>query len=198
MSIAPSLPSANMSQTKTGMKEAASTELEHVATAPDQDYSRIDVEKTETLALESDYRTSMKTYVVLILMGITWGTCTLANVGPSSTYSHAVTELGGATIESWIPNAGLFPLIGLQPFWVQRPRHLHDSVANVSCLGHVCRSFWQEVVHRGWWSLWYCRQRRRRQCYVSWSHNWWSSAKWNWILSVCECLKLSDDCGGAD
>lgn len=106
-----------MSQTKTGMKEAASTELEHVATAPDQDYSRIDVEKTETLALESDYRTSMKTYVVLILMGITWGTCTLANVGPSSTYSHAVTELGGATIESWIPNAGLFPLIGLQPFW---------------------------------------------------------------------------------
>lgn len=78
------------------MEEAVSTELEHVATTLDQNDSRVNVEKTETLALENDYRTTMETYLVLVLSGLTWGTCTLAEVGPSSTYSDAVEELADA------------------------------------------------------------------------------------------------------
>lgn len=65
-----------------------------------------------------DYTMSIKTYVVLFFMGIIWGTCTLANVGPSSTYHHAIVDLGNESIQAWIPNAALFPLIGLQPIWV--------------------------------------------------------------------------------
>lgn len=74
---------------------------------------------TEPTALEADYSVSAKTCLVLFCMGMAWGTCTLANVGPSSTYSYAIEELGGTAIESWVPNAALFPLIGLQPIWVR-------------------------------------------------------------------------------
>lgn len=42
----------------------------------------------------------------------------MANVGPATTYSYAVQQLGGASLQTWIPNAALFPLIGLQPIWV--------------------------------------------------------------------------------
>ena len=64
------------------------------------------------------YRVSTRTYLVVILMGLTWGTCTMANIGPSTTYSHAVSDLGGSSVSAWIPNAALFPLIGIQPIWV--------------------------------------------------------------------------------
>ncbi|KPM41468.1 hypothetical protein AK830_g5098 [Neonectria ditissima] len=50
-------------------------------------------------------------------MGISWGTCTMANIGPSTTLSYAVNALGGSSISSWIPNAALIPLIALQPVW---------------------------------------------------------------------------------
>ncbi|KAG6354049.1 hypothetical protein INS49_005020 [Diaporthe citri] len=36
----------------------------------------------------------------------------MANVGPSTTYSYAVDQLGGTSLQTWIPNAALFPLIG--------------------------------------------------------------------------------------
>ena len=74
--------------------------------------------KTETTNLERIYGIRFKTLVVLFFMGLTWGTCTLANVGPSTTYTYAVAELGDSAIEAWIPNGALIPLIGLQPIWV--------------------------------------------------------------------------------
>lgn len=77
-----------------------------------------DVQISHIVSLEQEYHVSSKTYLVLLIMGLAWGTCTLANVGPSTTYSYAVAELGGVSIGSWVPNAGLFPLIGLQPLWV--------------------------------------------------------------------------------
>lgn len=76
------------------------------------------MQRFHTVDLEQEYHVSSKTYLVLLIMGLTWGTCTLANVGPSTTYSYAVAQLGGKSIGSWVPNAGLFPLIGLQPLWV--------------------------------------------------------------------------------
>ncbi|TVY85828.1 Efflux pump, partial [Lachnellula willkommii] len=75
------------------------------------------IQTSNTLDLEQEYQVSRRTYVVLLIMGLTWGTCTLANVGPSTTYSYAVAQLGGKSIGSWVPNAALFPLIGLQPLW---------------------------------------------------------------------------------
>ncbi|KAL3470316.1 major facilitator superfamily domain-containing protein [Aspergillus californicus] len=66
---------------------------------------------------EVEYKLSRMTLLALVFMSLSWGTCTLANVGPSSTYSSATAELGGQAISSWIPNAALFPLIGLQPIW---------------------------------------------------------------------------------
>ncbi|KAI8938277.1 hypothetical protein NX059_005935 [Plenodomus lindquistii] len=41
----------------------------------------------------------------------------MANIGPSTTHNYAVEDLGGESIASWIPNASLFPIIGLQPIW---------------------------------------------------------------------------------
>lgn len=79
--------------------------------------ANVPVERIETSVLEEQYHMSFRTYVVVACMGLTWGTATLANVGPSSTYSHAVAELGGSSISSWIPNAALFPIIGLIPVW---------------------------------------------------------------------------------
>lgn len=96
--------------------------LDHVRTQQHDD-AAIGLEPVATVALESEYRISFKTYAVLFFMGLTWGTCTLANVGPSSTYSYAVLELGGSTLQSWIPNAALFPLIGLEPVWVGPASH---------------------------------------------------------------------------
>jgi hypothetical protein len=78
------------------------------------------LERQDTVDLETTYHVTSKTYIVLLAMGLAWGTCTLGNVGPSTTYPYAVAELGGKTKESWIPNAGLFPLIGLQPIWVSK------------------------------------------------------------------------------
>lgn len=92
-------------------------ELEAVPTHQTIEYSNA-AERTTTAALESHYHTSIKTYLVLLVMGFAWGTCTLANVGPATTFSYAVADIGGVEVESWIPNAGLFPLIGLQPVWV--------------------------------------------------------------------------------
>ncbi|CAK7207033.1 hypothetical protein SEUCBS139899_009841 [Sporothrix eucalyptigena] len=66
---------------------------------------------------DTEYRVSTRTYVVLVTMAIAWGTCTMANIGPSTTYSYAVEVLGGASIATWIPNASLFPIIALQPIW---------------------------------------------------------------------------------
>ncbi|KAF4334226.1 major facilitator superfamily transporter [Fusarium beomiforme] len=63
------------------------------------------------------YKLSTRTYIVLIVMGLTWGTCTMANIGPSTTSAGAASTLGGDAISSWIPNASLFPIIGLQPVW---------------------------------------------------------------------------------
>ncbi|KAI0123720.1 major facilitator superfamily domain-containing protein [Xylariales sp. AK1849] len=71
----------------------------------------------DTINSEESYKLSFRTYAVLFCLGVTWGTCTMANVGPSTTYQYAVAELGGASLQSWIPNAALFPLIGLQPMW---------------------------------------------------------------------------------
>lgn len=47
-----------------------------------------------------EYSLSKLTYVTLFFMSITWGTCTLANVSPSTTYCNAIAEVGGALIES--------------------------------------------------------------------------------------------------
>ncbi|KAJ0426771.1 major facilitator superfamily domain-containing protein [Aspergillus carlsbadensis] len=87
------------------------------AAAEHLELSSPSVEASQPLAGEVEYRVSRMTLLALVLMSLSWGTCTLANVGPSSTYSSAVAELGGQPISSWIPNAALFPLIGLQPVW---------------------------------------------------------------------------------
>lgn len=92
-------------------------ELSHAPTHESSGGQNVPVQHTETRVLEEQYRMSFRTYVVVACMGLTWGTATLANVGPSSTYSHAVAELGGESISSWIPNAALFPIIGLIPVW---------------------------------------------------------------------------------
>lgn len=94
---------------------------EHVEYSKDMaidDTVEAEIQKFSTVDLEQQYHVSRKTYLVLLIMGLTWGASTLANVGPSTTYSYAVSQLGGKSIGSWIPNAGLFPLIGLQPLWV--------------------------------------------------------------------------------
>ena len=67
---------------------------------------------------DSSYKLSTRTYLVLAAMAFAWGTCTMANIGPSTTYTYAVQDLGGGSISTWIPNASLFPIIGLQPIWV--------------------------------------------------------------------------------
>ena len=76
------------------------------------------VNVSETQTPDDYYQASTRTYLVVAIMGITWGTCTMANIGPSTTYSYAVKDLGGSTASAWIPNAALFPLIGIQPLWV--------------------------------------------------------------------------------
>jgi hypothetical protein len=99
-------------------KDVVSSEHEEqLETVPSQQSAELGTvaQRLDTVTLESQYHVSLRTYQVLLVMGIAWGTCTLANVGPSTTYSYAVAQLGGASKESWIPNAGLFPLIGLQP-----------------------------------------------------------------------------------
>lgn len=93
---------------------------------------------TNTVDLEQEYQVSRRTYIVLLIMGLTWGTCTLANVGPSTTYSYAVAQLGGKSIGSWVPNAALFPLIGLQPLWVSEP--CNDLCTCFFCLLSTCQS----------------------------------------------------------
>ncbi|KAI1629102.1 major facilitator superfamily domain-containing protein [Exophiala viscosa] len=72
---------------------------------------------TDTVALEHSYHTSLRTWTLIFILGLAWGTCTLANVGPGTTSSYVAKTFGGTTSSSWIPNAGLFPLIGLQPLW---------------------------------------------------------------------------------
>ncbi|KAF2022832.1 MFS general substrate transporter [Setomelanomma holmii] len=67
--------------------------------------------------LEASYKTSYKTWGVIFVLAIGWGTCTLANVGPSTTSSFVAKSLSGSESSAWIPNAALFPLIGLQPLW---------------------------------------------------------------------------------
>lgn len=68
--------------------------------------------------VEDAYKLSPRTILALVCMGISWGCVTMGNIGPSTTYHYVVDELGGAEIESWIANASLVPLIGLQPIWV--------------------------------------------------------------------------------
>ncbi|CZR69618.1 related to potential drug facilitator PEP5 [Phialocephala subalpina] len=95
-----------------------------VSSEHDENVQSIDIsdvgpnlKKLDTVDPEISYHVTSKTYLVLLVMGLAWSTCTLGNIGPSTTYTYCVTELGGKTKESWIPNAGLFPLIGLQPIW---------------------------------------------------------------------------------
>lgn len=107
-----------MAETKSVPDGVDKYELEYVSTQPGRDDGLNDLENSEIANLEEGYKERFKTYIVLLVMGVVWGTCTLANVGPSSTYTYAVAELGGSSVESWIPNAALFPLIGLQPVWV--------------------------------------------------------------------------------
>lgn len=96
-----------MSESKHDGSTCEDVQLETVPVAVSQSDSR-----------EESPQLSLRTYVVLFCLGITWGTCTMANVGPSTTYSYAVDQLGGTSLQTWIPNAALFPLIGLQPIWV--------------------------------------------------------------------------------
>ena len=119
-------------------KIATMVEHEHDAEASPTDAH---LERLETVELESGYHVHMRTYITLIVMGIAWGTCTLGNVGPSTTYTYAVKQLGGATKESWVPNAGLFPLIGLQPIWVSSDNGAkdlnHEKRANICPRGRL-------------------------------------------------------------
>lgn len=73
---------------------------------------------TDTTAAIVEYKTKLKTWLVIFVLGIGWGTCTLANVGPGTTSSFVAKSVSGTASSSWIPNAALFPLIGLQPLWV--------------------------------------------------------------------------------
>ncbi|CAH0033226.1 unnamed protein product [Clonostachys rhizophaga] len=76
-----------------------------------------DYDAGDSTSYHDSYRLSIRTYMVLTTMAFAWGTCTMANIGPSTTYSYAVAEVGGESISTWIPNASLFPIIGLQPIW---------------------------------------------------------------------------------
>ena len=82
----------------------------------EEDLSRY--QTVDTAMLEASYKTSHKTWGVVFVLAIGWGTCTLANVGPSTTSSFVAKTLSGSESSSWIANAALFPLIGLQPLWV--------------------------------------------------------------------------------
>ncbi len=68
--------------------------------------------------VEDAYKLSPRTILALVCMGISWGCVTMGNIGPSTTYHYVVDDLGGVEIESWVANASLVPLIGLQPIWV--------------------------------------------------------------------------------
>ncbi|KAI5922121.1 major facilitator superfamily domain-containing protein [Camillea tinctor] len=63
------------------------------------------------------YQLTVRTYTVLLCMGMAWGVCTMASIGPSTTYHYSIISVGGSSISSWIPNSALLPLIGLQPIW---------------------------------------------------------------------------------
>ncbi|KAH7121697.1 hypothetical protein EDB81DRAFT_231423 [Dactylonectria macrodidyma] len=76
-----------------------------------------DYEAGESQSYHDSYRLSTRTYLVLVVMAFTWGTCTMENIGPSTTYSYAVEVLSGEAISTRIPNASLFPIIALQPIW---------------------------------------------------------------------------------
>ncbi|KAL6355291.1 hypothetical protein LRP88_10877 [Fusarium phalaenopsidis] len=71
----------------------------------------------DSSSFHDSYKMSIRTYMVLITMAFAWGTYTMANIGPATTYSYAVKALGRESISTWIPNANLFPIIGLQTIW---------------------------------------------------------------------------------
>lgn len=172
------------------VKDKLSSESEHVEYSKDMaidDAVKAEIQKSSTVDLEQQYHVSRKTYLVLLIMGLTWGTCTLANVGPSTTYSYAVAQLGGNSISSWIPNAGLFPLIGLQPLWVSNSLLTIESTRPQLTweTGRARRPFWQEMVHRCWWCFW-CLW--RHSCCQSTEYRdgyWWSGVEWRRVIVVC-------------
>ncbi|RSL72456.1 hypothetical protein CEP53_001108 [Fusarium sp. AF-6] len=43
----------------------------------------------DSSSFHGPYRLSIRTYMVLTAMAFAWGTCTMANIGPSTTYSYA-------------------------------------------------------------------------------------------------------------
>ncbi|RTE76899.1 hypothetical protein BHE90_008629 [Fusarium euwallaceae] len=96
--------------------KADDIQLEHApgTTRPSE---AADYDAGDSSSFHGSYRLSIRTYMVLTAMAFAWGTCTMANIGPSTTYSYAVKALGGESISTWIPNASLFPIIGLQPIW---------------------------------------------------------------------------------
>jgi hypothetical protein len=81
----------------------------------------------------SQYETSLKTWIVVLILGLGWSTATLANIGPGTTSSYVAKSLNGSLSASWIPNAALFPLIGLQPLWV-RPVHQKNETTSLTIL----------------------------------------------------------------
>ncbi|KAF5009461.1 hypothetical protein FDECE_4315, partial [Fusarium decemcellulare] len=93
-------------------------ELERAASNITQQQGQaLDLDAPDEPSYHASYKLSVRTYLVLIAMGFTWGTCTMANIGPSTTSSGAASALGGESISSWIPNAALFSIIALPPVW---------------------------------------------------------------------------------
>jgi len=83
----------------------------------DDKNDRIDAGESSHATESLEYKASFRTWIVVMVLGLGWSTGTLANVGPATTSSYVAKSLNGAASSSWIPNAALFPLIGLQPFW---------------------------------------------------------------------------------
>ena len=100
------------SKTENGNLKAMAHEIESAKQQPPS------ISHVEAGEVEDAYKLSLRTILALIFMGISWGCVTMGNIGPSTTYHYVVDDLGGAEMESWIANASLVPLIGLQPIWV--------------------------------------------------------------------------------
>jgi hypothetical protein len=97
--------------------KADDIQLEH-APSTTHPSGAADHDASDSSSFHDSYRMSIRIYMVLITMDFAWSTCTMANIGPATTYSYAVKALGRESISTWIPNASLFPIIGLQTIWV--------------------------------------------------------------------------------
>ncbi|KAJ4174123.1 hypothetical protein NW754_004538 [Fusarium falciforme] len=91
--------------------KADDIQLEH-APSTTHPSGAADHDAGDSSSFHDSYRMFIRTYMVLITMAFAWGTCTMANIGPATTYSYTGSLADRFGKKWFILSGGVADVIG--------------------------------------------------------------------------------------